>query len=133
MRSRDVSKVYRQRCPQEMIICGDIGSKGFDERNHRTNLPGVIDALVGVSNAKLSLPGKPPGHIRTTLIFSFMHRQPSLALLIVKIGPYLKSFRHVPRAADKEINAVGAHMVSERKAVLAHAVRKRSVVVPNSG
>ena len=105
------SEIYRQRSPQQMIVCGDIRSEGLDERNHRTNLPRVIDALKGVSKTELSLPRKPPGHISAALIFSFMRGQASLTFLIVKIGPYLKSFRHVPRAAEKEIDAVGTHVV----------------------
>ena len=116
-----------------MIVCGDIGSKGFDERDDRTNLAGVIDALESVSETKLSPPGKPPCHICASFVFALMRLQASLALLIVEVAPYLESIRHVPGAANKEINAVGAHMVSERKAVLAHAVRKSAVVVPHAG
>src|SRR5215813_6113438 len=62
-----------------------------------------------------------------------MNRQTSLAFLVVQVASYLEIVRHVPRAADKKINAVCAHMVPEGKTVLAHAIRKGSVVVPNTG
>lgn len=133
MRSNGLSKVYRQRCPQKMIVCGQIGSEGFDEGDNRTDLARVMDALKRISKTKLSFPRKPPGHISARFILSFVHRQPSLSFLIVEVASYLKIIHHVPRAADKEIDAVGAHMVSKRKAILAHAVRKGAVVVPNAG
>ena len=95
-----------------MIVCGDIGSKGFDERDDRTNLAWIMDALESVSEAKLSLPGKPPCHVCAGFVFTLVRRQTSLAFLIIEGAACLERIRHVPRAADKEINAVGPHMVS---------------------
>ena len=116
-----------------MIVCGDIGSKGFDERDNRTDLAGVMDALKGISKTKLSLPRKPPGHI-SALLHTFVRAPATLSVVPGSQSCFrLESLRHVPRAADKEINAVGAHMVPKRKAILAHAVRKGAVVVPNAG
>ena len=114
-----------------MVVCCDIGSEGFDEWDDRTDLAWVIDALESVSETKLSLPGEPPRHICAGFVFALMRRQTSLAFLIIERAAYLESIRHVPGAPDKEINAVCPHMVSERKAVLAHAVRKSAVVVPS--
>src|SRR5262249_11485502 len=83
--------------------------------------------------AELRVLGVPPCDIGARLVFSFVHRQPALSFLIVKVGSHLQIVRHIPRASDKEVNGISAHAVAEWKTVLAHAVRKNAVVVPDTG
>jgi hypothetical protein len=123
-------EIYRQIGPKQMIVCGDIRSKRFDEGDHRTDLSGVIQALVRVAEAELPSFRKPPSDIGGAFILAFMHRQTSLSLLIIEVGSYLNILRHIARTANEEIDRVGSHMVPERKPILAHAIRKRAIVVP---
>ena len=116
-----------------MIGSRDVWCKRLYERRHGADLPRVLDALVHIGECELGRRRHPPGQICGHFLFPFEDRLTSPALLIVKVAAELEVLQERTRASDKEIDPVGAHVVSQGKSVLTHAVGIKTVVVPNPG
>lgn len=109
------------------------GRESLGKRRGGTNLTGILDALVRVSQHQLGSRRYPPGDIDGCFMLPFMDGLPSLPLLKIQIVAQLHGIGKIPGAPDKNVDRIGAHMMAEGISILAHTTRVIPIVIPNPG